>query len=82
MHERSLKKQALMVEAVEAIRTAVIRIQNVELAILEAGEGRISADFLMMERQESNLVDILQRLERYRAELPQVHPWFKPKVGA
>lgn len=80
-------KAALMVEFNEAVRTAVVAAQDVELAILwplslEAQEGRISADFLFMERQESYLVDVLQRVEAYRAALPQAHSWYKPKVGA
>lgn len=71
-------KQRTMVYFEERLRDAIMLAQDVQLAILEAGEGRISADFRFVEGVESSLVDVQQRVQRYRAEVPQAHSWFKP----
>lgn len=61
----------------DALRGAVLACQDMELLILERQEGRLSSDFMFFERQESYLVDVQQRIERYRARLPEAHPLYK-----
>ena len=66
-------KRELFKIAEDKLRGAVMAFQDLELEILEAGEGRASADFTFFEMVESNLCDVQMSIDRYLRQTPHAH---------
>jgi len=61
----------------DKLRGAVLAAQDMELYILNAGEGHESTDFRFFEAVESNLSAIQQHLDRWRGTLPEAHSLYR-----